>query len=619
MSEAAAETIALEFFEALWPEVPDGAAILVWTLPNKKSYWHKTSAAAAACAVMLAAEFDVYTMVSLQPAKFGVKQRGDAKDTLALSGLWIEVDIKGPGHGEKDYPPTEQAALDILYHDDFPAPTIVIHSGGGLHAWWLFPEPWVYRDDAERASAASLAERWQGLYRRRAQQQGYTFDSTQDLARVLRVPGTWNRKLAPDLRPVRVLQTSDVRLNPQDFLDLLDEVDAIAKMSPPEAQQGKPGGKVVTFPSAGLASQAEITWALRAQAQVPDAELQKLARRFPNKFLSTWNGTRPDFAQYKTSNNEYEFALANLAAQAGWPDQAVVDLLVHHRRLRTGKGPKHISYYQRTLAKARSGAHIAPEPAARTAESSERAPASSAPAKATKASKHDSGNSERDFARERISDELGTQVKRLVKIGTDDPHYRLETSDGDVIFQGPEELTSQQTFRHRVAGALSKILPFHKNADWPKFLRHLMLLVVEEHADQDSELAGSTIQWLMRYLSDVAVLETWDASRHLKSADPVHTPHKDDGALWINATDFRTWVNKTLNESVSQKAMAIRLKLIGCETKARSIRKPRTNIWFWRLPVEDFDPADYPIKAADEYEAAEQGGTPDAPDTTYVV
>jgi hypothetical protein len=131
----------------------------------------------------------------------------------------------------------------------------------------------------------------------------------------------------------------------------------------------------------------------------------------------------------------------------------------------------------------------------------------------------------------------------------------------------------------------------YKETEWKQFLGRLMKLVVKESVDEDAEIGGSTKVWLVSYLEDVDKHESWDTARLDK--DNRSDPHVQDGALHINSTHFCVWVRKNLNEAVTTKAMSFRLKLIGAEQITRQIKRPHTNISYWRLPTEDFDPADY--------------------------
>ena len=74
-------------------------------------------------------------------------------------------------------------------------------SGNGLHAWWLAGE------DLDLKTWKRLAE----LMKARALAAGLHIDKTvtADAARILRIPGTHNRKDAANPKPVRLLSVSE--------------------------------------------------------------------------------------------------------------------------------------------------------------------------------------------------------------------------------------------------------------------------------------------------------------------------------------------------------------------------------------------------------------------------
>lgn len=105
----------------------------------------------------------------------------------------LDIDVKGT-RDSNGKPKTEGAesldhAVEIAHL--IAEPTLLGESGGGIHAWYLFDEPWLFSSDAERESAQTLAHRWHEAHR---QKSGVKLDATQDLARLLRVPGTLNGK-----------------------------------------------------------------------------------------------------------------------------------------------------------------------------------------------------------------------------------------------------------------------------------------------------------------------------------------------------------------------------------------------------------------------------------------
>ena len=98
-------------------------------------------------------------------------------------------------------PPNEQAALSLVGAVGLP-PSVIVHTGHGLQAYWLFREPFVIETAGERKALKSLSRSFQQLIRQLAHARGWMLDPTADLCRLLRIPGAFNRKIADDVRPV---------------------------------------------------------------------------------------------------------------------------------------------------------------------------------------------------------------------------------------------------------------------------------------------------------------------------------------------------------------------------------------------------------------------------------
>ncbi|OPY59149.1 MAG: hypothetical protein A4E55_00366 [Pelotomaculum sp. PtaU1.Bin035] len=154
--------------------------------------------------------------------------RGYMETALACPGMWLDLDIRGAAHKSNKLPPTLDAAIALI--KEFPLePTVLVHSGHGLQAWWLFKELWVFDTPEERKEAQDLVQRFQMTMKSKAEAHGWEIDSTFDLARVLRLPGTFNRKLKPE--PVRVLHDTPYRYVPYDFEEYLVDVSYISRQS----------------------------------------------------------------------------------------------------------------------------------------------------------------------------------------------------------------------------------------------------------------------------------------------------------------------------------------------------------------------------------------------------
>jgi hypothetical protein len=123
--------------------------------------------------------------------------RGKAADVLSINGAWVDIDAKDElGNRDSDL---ALIRIDILVaNKQIPTPSAIVDSGGGVHAYWLLDEPATGADLALIPLInQALAERVGG-------------DHVSDLARLLRVPGTRNRK--PDYPTQPLCEIHDLQL-----------------------------------------------------------------------------------------------------------------------------------------------------------------------------------------------------------------------------------------------------------------------------------------------------------------------------------------------------------------------------------------------------------------------
>src|SRR5690606_31934572 len=160
---------------------------------------------------------NAYFCLSAQ-GKAGVRKDENA---IGIPGVWAELDVKGGG-----FKSTEQALefIDEVCAKELKLqPTILVSSGGGgFHAYWLFKEFWMFDGKAEQQKGAALVERFQQLLRQKAREWGAALDSTGDLSRVYRVPGTKNFKY-DEPREVRVRQVVEGALYTPDTIEAVVE------------------------------------------------------------------------------------------------------------------------------------------------------------------------------------------------------------------------------------------------------------------------------------------------------------------------------------------------------------------------------------------------------------
>ncbi len=131
--------------------------------------------------------------------------RGTADQAGAMVGVWLDVDVRHPdAHKAENIPETREQAFDLIYEMPMK-PTAVVSSGYGLQAWWLFEQPWILTNAADRIEAGMTSAGWVARANKVAAKHGWRLDPVGDLARVLRLPGTWNRKGA-EPRAVEVVR-----------------------------------------------------------------------------------------------------------------------------------------------------------------------------------------------------------------------------------------------------------------------------------------------------------------------------------------------------------------------------------------------------------------------------
>ena len=334
------------YLRLVWPEIPSGAHITVWTSSNKTSFWYPSIQAYEKDARVRAtawARTNVYYGVSCSGLDEIIGQdltqhnRVTIKSAGACSEMAFDIDVDQPDNPKPGACPDRETILERLatlpHH-----PTTTVDSGHGLQAHWLFKKPWLFDSSEDRERYREMILSWRDEIQEAFSP--YKLDATFDLARLMRLPGGTNWKHV-DL-PVPVLWDEAVvgrRYDPQIFLD---------RMKPTEpgeapAQQGQK--KAATPPpySGPLI--------LRPDATPPRRKLLALLEN-DFKFSQTWDRSRPDLPDRTQSG--YDMALAHVMVQAGWTDQETANGLIAHRRHHGGPEKLRADYYAMTISKARA-------------------------------------------------------------------------------------------------------------------------------------------------------------------------------------------------------------------------------------------------------------------------
>jgi len=295
-----------DFLKELYEKKPGNHNILIWTKNHHSEWFTKIEEAAA---YVKSNPDDVYFGVGTSEKNFGGSKRCPKSQISGIPGFWADIDIHAEGaHKGKMYPKDMAEAMSLVKVPEME-PTLVVHSGYGLHCYWLFDEYWSFDGPLDRKQAADLEQRMNVTIQNRAAAVGVTVDSVFDLSRILRPVGSMNCKQTKKEK-VKLIENSGKRYSPINLISLLDPI--------PEEKQKK-----VTKKHVVLDSRVEIN----LDATVPASRLFELSSVYEN-FPATWSNDRGG----KWSPSEYDLSLANMAIGVGWSEQETIDLIIHSRR-----------------------------------------------------------------------------------------------------------------------------------------------------------------------------------------------------------------------------------------------------------------------------------------------
>jgi replicative DNA helicase len=168
-----------------------------WTSEARQSFWWEVGKPTALPGGRRNVYFGVHPATGIPPTnalgetKPPAEVRSQIAYIAAVNCLFAEWDAK-------DFNGDKAAALGAIDALD-PPPSVVVDSGGGYHCYWLLATPWMLDTDTDRDKARKLQAAW-------VRHVG-SDPQSKDLARVLRVPGTYNQKYDPP-RPVAFVRAA---------------------------------------------------------------------------------------------------------------------------------------------------------------------------------------------------------------------------------------------------------------------------------------------------------------------------------------------------------------------------------------------------------------------------
>lgn len=163
--------------------------------------------------------YDVFYSVCLTDLPMPEHIRAKKNDVSLQTSIWVDIDIIGGVHVGESYPTTIETAMSFLPFK----PSIIVNSGYGLHAYYLFSKALLISDynrdaaEARNKKLISIIRHNAGIYEK-------AVDSVQDLSRIMRMPGTFNYKSNSTTPPLcRVIEINDVVYRVDELDDLIED------------------------------------------------------------------------------------------------------------------------------------------------------------------------------------------------------------------------------------------------------------------------------------------------------------------------------------------------------------------------------------------------------------
>lgn len=497
---------------------------VIWTRgPWNESHFERDVANMPRHVEACAQDRDVYVgMYLLASLPTGPAARGKFENVGGLVAFYMDVDYLSDSHKGKGYPPSRDSAL-ALVREALPAhkPSMVVNTGNGVHCYWLLKSPWRFPDDAdEKARAQKYLQDLQYTVREKARERGFTFDSTFDITRVLRVPGTLNHRNPQNPKPVTLLYCDDAcRYAPEDFDGYL--------LESPSAQ-----GRAIK----DLDAFADVV--VPDTPPYPSIALLELMSQNERVRKSVEGAYRRDLRD--NTGSGHDMSLADAMLFRGWTPQDTVNDLVACLAYRRDAKVKPRSYYLYTLAAASAFVDEKREEQARVPD--------------------------RDAAVKLIKAKTGLSVEALLQTGQDKPYYVLLLTDGSAIkMPSSAYIMARDKFVTRIAEYTGHVLSISK-LDWPEVCKALLATreLLTEH-----DMRMTTAEWLDSYMEgSPPFTEESTQAQALKEGRPF----AKDGLLYVSLHSFCMFVNTRLGLQLGDQEMMLHLQSLGFRATIKSYR-----------------------------------------------
>jgi hypothetical protein len=529
----------LTFMLALYREMPEHCAVQVWRKDTKKAYTYRAVEAAAED-VAKWTKTDVYVTAGMAPNLTSGRPtptRLAAVNVMGIPGVWADIDVNGGPENKTGAAADVDAALELAHR--LLEPTVLVNSGYGIQAWWLFDGVWAFGSPEEREQAGRLMQGFQAAIRAAA---GFGLDSTHDLNRLMRIPGLFNHKGEDrgfDPAPTELLIDDGPRYD-------LAALTGVAREF---------YGQVAQATAQRAGANVNITISSEAMPSPTTMRKIELMRQSDSEFTAVW--TKSARGKDAWSQSDWDLSMCSRLAQVVEDDQELANALVYYRMLHRPGDPKatRLDYVQRTVVKARSGSRREEDELEKQSEMADAVEqlseiaAEGAPDKARTISLFN-----------RICG--GPEVVEFVQDSRDPEtaRYRLVLANGDEVPVGPvANLTDPGRFRNRFLTVTRHLIPRLKAKDWDRVVQALLISATVNEGKDDTRMARA-LAWAHDYTEHTMSTDR-DAACQAKD------PFEHDDRIHLHAGSMHHWLKRARQERIELADLRQYLVAAGFERK----------------------------------------------------
>lgn len=199
-----------EFLKMLFGGCTDGF-VTVTTLPGPRTEHIpvRELEKAAERITALGSKVNTYYGTALRGEGLGSSVRGGAGQIRTVVCMYADIDVRGTAHKEENLPESTEEAVGFV-NGLAMRPSVTVQSGNGIHALWLLDTPFVIHNEEERTLIREISDGFGVYVIGEGRKRGWKLDNVQDIARMLRAPGSLNFKSDPP-KKCEVISAEEIR------------------------------------------------------------------------------------------------------------------------------------------------------------------------------------------------------------------------------------------------------------------------------------------------------------------------------------------------------------------------------------------------------------------------